>query len=352
MITNENIFLCLISLLFIPLLIGNFVCAVLKKEKKFINYYVYGLTFEYALFEIISIPFILNKKTFNSLYTTIWLILIVLCIVGLIIRTIRKDIVIREFKLINVAFVVILICVASYFIKESFSHQVVNDDDSRFVVMAIDNLENNNLFLTNPATGEIVDDFTLEDSYKDIVSPWMVYYSFLSKYTKIKTVSLVHSILPISLYVYTMGVWWVFCGALFKKEKTMYQSMFIIVILLMAIFGNDKGAGLINNVFMKFLFRIWEGKSVVASAGIPLMYSTFFEYYKKDKINNIMMILIANLSICFMSANGIVIGAVMIGCFALAYSFTDFKKLHFLKLLPLAIPNGILYLLSNSIGGY
>lgn len=351
MLTRENILSSIFVLLIIPILIGNFFCAVFKKEKRIVNYYCYGLTLTFAVLEVISVPLIVARKSFNFLFDIAIILLLIIAVLGIVIRFIKRDITFKEIDFTNLFFVVLAIGVVGYFLFLVFTHQVINADDSRFVVHAVDMLENNTLFLTNPATGEVINDFTLNDSYKDIVSPWPIIFAMISKITGVRVVVIAHSFLPLALSLYVISAWWIFSSKVMKKENIMYQSMFVIIILLMAMYGNDTGGGLINNVFMKFLFRIWEGKSVVATAGIPLMYICMFDYYKKNTIFNLFSILLVNLAICFMSANGIVIGAVMIGCFATAYTIVDFKVSHFIKLIPLALLNAFLYMLSNHVVG-
>ena len=72
------------------------------------------------------------------------------------------------------------------------------------------------------------------------------------------------------------------------------------------------------------------------------MYMSMFDYFKKNSIYNALTILIVNLAMCFMSANGIVIGAVMIGCFAVVYSILQ-RKWYTLLLLLFTYPNVVLY---------
>ena len=62
--------------------------------------------------------------------------------------------------------------------------------------------------------------------------------------------------------------------------------MFVIAVLLMITYGNytevSYGEIIAQNVFVKFLSRIWQGKSVVASIGIPIMFVTLFDFYDES----------------------------------------------------------------------
>lgn len=354
-LTFGQIIKSIFALGIVPILVGHSFCTILNKDKKLSYYFIYGVAVIFAFLEFVSVPSILIRKSFTFVYKGLLLFIVLCVIAGIAFRIYKKDFDFeipdfRDLDYIKIAFVAFVIIFCLFFLKQTILHQNVNDDDSRFVVNSVDILETNKMFLTNPATGERIDDFTLGDSYKDVIAPWALYVSALSKFTKIRVVTMAHSIMTTQLYVLCMVVWWVFAGKVLKKEDVILQGSFLILILLMAMHGNDRGDGLVNTVFMKFLYRLWQGKALLASAGIPMMYISLFDYYKKNKWQNIAAVFITNLAICFMSSNGVVIGSVMIACFCFAYTVSDLNLWH-LRLLPLVLPNALLYFISNHVKG-
>ncbi len=346
-LTQGQVLKSIFVLLIMPLFVGHSFSILLKRKKSIPEYYVFGLTFLFAVMEVICVPAIMNFKSFTFVYYFLFWFIIIFSLIGVVIRIIRKDFDfdfpdLEDIKYLRVIFTIGVVIFCMYFLRLTIIYQNVNDDDSRFVVVSVDMLEYDKMYLNNPATGEDIPNFILTEDHKDVVSPWGVYIAALSKFTGIKVVTMAHSIMDLALYIYVMCAWWLLAGRMLKKENAIMQGSFLVLILLMAMYGNDRGDGLINTVFMKFLYRLWQGKAVLASAGIPIMYISMFDYYKKNSIYNAIPIFVTNLAMCFMSANGIVIAPIMIGVFAVIYSLLQFKW-HTLLILLFTIPNYYLY---------
>ena len=347
-ISSKNIVLSVVISLLIPYFIGVSICYLLKLEKYHSRFFMVGSATVFALIQLFAVPSIFLQVSFSALYYIVVLCCAVLAVFGAIILFIKRPFSFKGKKALNTVLTLIAIVFCLWFLNKSVHYQHIDEDDSRFVVNAVDMLEKNTMFLSDPSTGERLDFFTLHDSFKDAVSPWAVYLATVSRFTGISVVSMAHTIMPISLMLLAMCTWWSFIGV-FTKNDSMYQSMFLILMLLFALNVNW-GSG--ETVLIKFMVRLWQGKAVVASSGIPMMYLALFDFYEKSDAGTLFEILIFNLAICLMSANGIVIGAVMIGVFSLAYAVIKKKYSIMIKLLPMAIPNGLYYVISTIIKSF
>ena len=338
--------LSIFVLLIVPILLGHSLSILLSKDKNILAYYIYGTILLFAFFQFISVPLVCLEKPFHIVYNGVIVFIIVFSIVGIIVRIIKKEAIISEtinIRVLNILCVIVMFAMCGYFLKQVYDYQHIDADDSRFVVNAVDMLETDLMFMSNPATGFSKEGYILGDLNKDIVAPWATYIAFLAKFTGVKVVTMAHTIMPLGLYVFAFSVWWVFAGKIIEKN-TILQCMFVILMLLFAVYANHDTTHAIYSTLTKFMLRIWQGKATLAATGIPLLFICMFDFYKKQSIQNIIMILICNLGICFMSANGIVISIAIIGAFAFVYMILNKSILTFIKAIPLLIPN-VLYML-------
>ena len=95
------------------------------------------------------------------------------------------------------------------------------------------------------------------------------------------------------------------------------------------------------------LERIWQGKSVVASIGIPYIILLLFELYDEKKKTVLFEIGIVNTGVCLLSNMGVLFGIVLVGVFGLVYGLLkkDWKWMIFTWLT--AAPNVVFGVLSK-----
>jgi len=337
--------LSILILVIIPMLLGHSLCTLCKKENNIVHYFVYGTITLLAFLQFISVPLIILQKPFHIVYSLTIAFCIVFSIVGIVLRimnmikTKSSDTV--NINVVNIICVIITVVISVYFLNQVYTHQHFDADDSRFVVNAVDMIEMDSLFWSNPATGYSREGYTMYDLNKDSVAPWAVYIAFLAKFTGIRVVSMAHTIMPLGLYVFALGTWFIFAGKVIEKD-TILQCMFTILMILFAVYTSHDTTHAIYPTLTKFMLRIWQGKAVLAATGIPLLFISMFDYYRKPTAQNMIMILVCNLGTCFMSANGIVIDLAIIGAFSFIYAILNKKIMTFVKILLLLIPN-VLY---------
>ena len=344
--------LSIFTLLIFPMLFGWCVSSLLNSKNTIIGKYILGNFSIFALIQIIAIPIIFLNNSFAFFKKIFTIVICVITLVGIVFIFIRKQrIVLKKIKLSEIVIILVTFSFCFLFIKNASLYQYIDDDDSRFVVNAVDIVETDRLFLTNPCTGEELIDFSLGDSYKDICSPWAIYFALVSASLNCSVSIVVHTILPMFLSILAMAVWYEFSKCLFK-DNIVLNCSFLIIMLIFNMFGysfDKTELSKYQTTVSKFMLRPWQGKSLVAYAGIPTIYMYMFKYYDDSNIQNIFSIFIVNLGLCLLSGNGIVIGAIVIGVFSLIYSIIKRNPIILFRLLPLATPNAMYYLIGQII---
>jgi len=218
--------------------------------------------------------------------------------------------------------------------------QHVDADDSRFVVNAMDMLRTDKLFLTNPATGKEVETFVREVN-KDVVSPWSVLPAAIAFWIGTKPSVVFHNVLPVLLIILASFAYYQI-GNRFFRTDTGLKCFFVFLVWVVNIFGYYS----IYSSETFILTRGWQGKSVVASFGIPMMlYFLLCIYDQPNRRSAYVGAFAMDLALCFMSGMGIVIGAIMLGCYGLAYTIAKKRISVGVRLLLMCIPNAAYYLI-------
>lgn len=342
-ITFLNIALVLITLLFIPVFVGSVVVRWSGIDKSLTNSYIFGFVSIWALIQLITVPLVLLKADFRVV-----VLLVIVWIVGMIAYSVHKKccpqmMIETQTTGQKGAVIAMLFMIAAVMIT-SLLLQHTDADDSRFVVNAVDIIKTNKMFLSNPATGEFLGIWKGELT-KDVTSPWAVYIAFLSKITGIHPTIMAHTIMPISLLVMAYCVFWLLSKEFFGQDITS-RSFFVIVMVLLNVYGYYSLYG--AETFM--MTRIWQGKAVVASVGIPILLLEFLWIYKENNRKRLYCVLyMTQFALCLMSGMGIVIGAIMAGCYGLIYGISKKNWKMILLIWLSALPNVVFYLIHEWI---
>lgn len=343
--TIKQELLSILILIIIPIFLGHSFCVICKKKKAVPNYFMYGSMVLYAFIQFVSIPLIHFSKPFHLLYDWTMIFVVVFSIAGIVVRIVTKDFDKSEtvdIKVMSILFIVATILLTATLLKTVYSYQHIDEDDSRFVVNSVDILESDSFFTLNPATGFSIEKYQMGDLEKDTVAPWAAYVALLSKFTGVSVVVMSHTVLPLALVLLAICTWWQFSGRVFD-QNAVYQGMFTIMMILFLVYTSHENEHAIYSTLTKLVFRVWQGKAVLASIGIPMLFLNMFDYFEEQTIQNMVAILICNIGICLMSANAMYIGIAITGGFAFVYMILKKNILLFIKTIPLMIPN-ILYM--------
>lgn len=293
-----------LSFLFIiPELLGLIITKFLDKEKNnLILAFVLGCLIEFAICQLIAVPLIfMNAKFTTLLYIYIGINLILLVVsICLNIKRIKELFInnlksIKEMPKLLTLMVAILVGIQVYGLV-GYMH--LDDDDAFYVGTAVTSVQTNTIYKYSPTTGRESGEH-LDLRYK--LGPFPVYYAIMSEIINIHPTIFAHTIMPIVFLPLSYMVIGLLAKYLFKnnKEQTM---LFLIFINIMSIWGNYS----IRNTFSFLLFRIWQGKSILANIIIPGVW-LFYLLGKEDgfKLINYIMIFILILAGCLTTTMGI-----------------------------------------------
>lgn len=337
-----NVVLAVLVLWAVPYLAGNGFCEILQIKKTIPKLYLMGLVAIWAFCQLVTVPFVLLKASF-------WIVIILLSAwilflggYGVYRRDFpgfdRKRRTKEQRAVLFVTGVLILL-----FMLGVLLGQHTDADDSRFVVNAVDIVRTNRMFLTDPNTGNEISTWLGELS-KDVTAPWAVYIAYCGKLTGLSPTIIAHLFLPLSIFTAIFGVWWMLSECFFGKD-ILHRCIFLDALMFLHIYGY-------YSVFSAETFtmvRLWQGKAVIAGLGIPAMLLMFLWIYQHNRKTNYICLALLNLALCLMSGMGVIIGALLLGCFGLLYGI--FKKnwrltLYFWMMI---IPNGVYYLIYSCI---
>ena len=175
----------------LPLFVG-----FIFKRKSYLQSYLLGQVFLWALFQVIAVPMINLRFTFNTLWISYTVVMAALAVRGIL--TIRKmgiprkpSVKIQNWPQYIPYFIATLIITYQMCIYIFGMH--LDEDDARWIAEANDALVKNRMYLHNPATGEYIGRFVGE-MQKDVFSPWGMYLAVLSRLTTIRAVVIAHTI--------------------------------------------------------------------------------------------------------------------------------------------------------------
>ena len=233
-----------------------------------------------------------------------------------------------------------VIGITIFVIYKSLTLQHVDEDDTRFVVNAMDMIENNTVFLTNPARGNEISNWYGE-LLKDVVSPYSVFPATIAYFTGMKAVTAFHSVMPIILLVIISCLYYELAERFFRGRRD-YKSLFVVFLWLVNIFGYYSVYG--QETFM--MTRLWQGKSIVAAVGVPAMIMLLLDVYNDsaDRTTYILLFM-TNASMCFFSGMGIILMLIMTACYGLVYAIDQKNYRILLYLAVTCIPNVFCYII-------
>ena len=349
-----NIIMAVLVLIVIPVIMGSQICHMLDIKRTVPCCFTFGVIGQWAICQLIAVPLILLKQSFIVLVVLQSVIMITLCGLALTKKHLPM-IKLRKHNLIELIGLISVMCMVGYIVIQAVRLQLTNADDSRFVVNAVDVVRTNRLLLTDVNTGKELVTW-VGDLHKDVASPWPVYVAYISKVTGIHVATMFHTVLPPVLLVIMVAIYFML-GEEFFPEDRLNSYIFTAVAILVNVFGGYSEYS--SGTFA--LTRLWQGKSVIAAIGIPILLLAVIWLYRevpkseswrkksrKQKENNIveneedvegnsvitedngdkshikcyMRILLLVIALCLPSNMGFILTTIMLGCFGLVYGLS------------------------------
>lgn len=316
-------FLCIIWLILIPIILGSIVTMRMEKYKNsIILSWILGYIMEFGIFELLSVPISLFTYYFEPILYSWILIVVAISIISIKLNYKRiKEIMhsnIDTLKKLPIAITlisVILVAVQTYI---PFRYMHLDDDDSNFVAKATVTYETNTVYKYS--------DIGEEKAVKDLrheLATFPIYTALISKLIQIPPVITAHTIFPVIFIPMAYGIYMLIAKNLFDNDNKKVAT-FIIFMSILHIWGYYS----VYTNFVFLLYRIWQGKAILSSIAIPLLWLLYLEYIKSERENvywiAIIIIMMGSVLLTSMS-----VPIMSIALFALTLAF--FKKENIVK---------------------
>lgn len=320
-------------LVLIPGLLGLIITKYLEKEKNnLILAFILGYLIEFAICQLITVPLIFIEAKFTTVLYIYIFINAILALVSICLNIKRfKELFLEFIKYIKnvpkilIAMVIILIGVQIYGLV-GYMH--LDDDDAFYVGSAVTSVQTDTIYKYSPTTGNESGEH-LDLRYR--LGPFPVYYAIMSKIINIHPTIFAHTIMPIIFLPLSYMVIGLLAKYLFKDNNEQVM-LFLLFINIMSIWGNYS----IRNSFSFLLFRIWQGKSILANIIIPSVW-LFYLLGKENefKLINYIMLVILILAGCLTTTMGIALPTLSLMLLSIAdeMSKTFFKDKNNVKIL-------------------
>ncbi len=307
------------------------------KRKSLMEAYLFGQVLLWATFQIIAVPMIILRFSFNALFATYVLLAIIIVVFGMI-RIKKEKIKIRiergDINYYMIPALLVIIFQAGMYVFG----QHLDQDDARWIAEACDALDRNVMLLNNAATGDYLGKFTGE-MVKDVFSPWSIYIATLSRMTFLRPAIIAHTVSAPILLGLMYLIYYLIGNILFKGKFE--RATFLLMTAIIMLFFN-------GNRYTQATFaltRIWQGKAVAAAVAIPLFLLILLQIEKKDEKDNWLLLIISSISACLFSGMGIAISFLLVSVYGTyAVCFKRLKRIKYL-IISICIPSiyGLLY---------
>ena len=301
----------------IPELLGLFLLRFFKKENtNLFLAFVIGYVLEFAICQIVTVPYIYMEKTLTELINVLSKITIIICGLSIVINLTKiKDIFITIFRYIKetpklLAILTIILIGLQVYSYVGYMH--IDDDDSFYVGTATVSVQTDTLFKYSAATGE-------EDVENQLsryrLGPFPIYLAVISKIIDIHPAIVAHTILPIVFVPLVYMIYGLIGKELFKKDKKQIYY-FLMTISIINIWGNYS----VRTTFSFFLIRVWQGKALLASMILPLIILLFIKAEENNyKFNYCLLLFITILAGNLTTTMGIALPPMELMLLAIVY---------------------------------
>ncbi len=333
---------CILWFAIIPECVGLGLLNFKKENKSMIFALIIGYIFEFALFQFLAIPMIFLHLKFTTLAYSWSIIMAILAIVSVIItRKNIKEIFLENIKTLKeqprfLTAIVIIIVLFQAFIAFRYMHE--DYDDSNFVAKATIATDTNTLYEYDDI-GRKLDQVPARNG----LSPYPIYTATISKLIGLHPTVVAHTIFPPVFIIIAYMIYYLFGKALFKDDSKKTMT-FILILAILYMFGDYSR----YTPFVRLLYRLWQGKSMLCALILPFIWYLFIEYIgrKDDKFYWFILFLTLWGSM-LLSSMALYLPILAAGILTLIYAIKDKKLKYLIRFILCCIPSviyGIIYL--------
>lgn len=333
---------CLLWFFIIPEFIGLGILNFKKDNKNMIFALIIGYIFSFALFQFLAIPMIFMHLKFTTLAYSWAAIMIILTIISIILARKRlKEIILEnldEFKKLPKFLSVIVIILVLFQSFMAFKYMHEDYDDSNFVAKASIAMDTNTLYEYSDIGSELE-----QVPARNGLSPYPIYTATIAKLIGLHPTVVAHTIFPPVFIILAYMIYYLFGKALFKDDNKKVM-VFMLILAILYMFGDYSR----YTVFVRLLYRLWQGKSMLCALILPFIWYLFIEYIGKKDDKFYWFILFLSLwGSVLLSSMALYLPIIAAGLLSLIYAIKDKKIKYLFRLVLCCIPSviyGIIYL--------
>lgn len=266
--------IAIIVFLIIPIELGFLLLKFFEKEKDNILFaIIIGYIIEFAVCELLAVPMIFMQKSYNTLLCIYSLTIIILCIISTKINFKRiKEIIknnIEELKNTPKLLSLICILVVGFQIYQYVFYTHIDDDDAVYVGTATTSIQTNSLYKYSPTTGAETGE---QHIMRYRLGPFPLYSAMISSIIHIHPAIVAHVVLPVIFVPVVYLIYYLLGKEIFKENKNL-SLLFVIILSFLQIWGGYS----VRTNFAFLLFRIWQGKALLANMILPAIWLLFLK---------------------------------------------------------------------------
>ncbi len=304
----------------LPLAFGKLMYDIINQGESKWMLIVYGWIILFALFEIVSVPLILLNKSLSLLcvvYTSVLLMgYIVLCYIRRLSKRKKtwkiekKSYGKLEFFIMGCA-VAIIIFQVIYVVWNTH----MDADDTFYIGHAVTALNTDKMYRFSPYTGAALESIPI--NY--VLSPLSMFWAFLSKLSGVHPAIIAHIFIPIIFIPMSYIVVYSISIKIFGSSKT-DVGLFLLLYAILQQYGYVS----VYTASTFLLFRIWQGKAMLANIFLPMLF-LMAENFLRERKGKWLQVFLVSLSICCCSSMGVVLGAIEMFVLTLVYAISEKK---------------------------
>lgn len=269
-----------------PLCIGLLPVSFMEEQHRTAGMvYVSGWVTMFAVFQLLAIPFVVNRAGFTTVANLYTGIVIALCVIGAGCGIWKRNIIcVLPEKPVWLLWLVVMLLIAVQMVF-SYYMQYLDGDDAYYVAMSVSILTDDKMYLSNPYTG-----YSQGLDIRHALSAVPIFIAWLARTTGMHATILVHSFLgPVFLFVRNV-IYGQIGNEIFEKDKNKVP-LFLLILNIWYLFGNVS----LYTVETFSYTRTWQGKSMFGNLAIPVIVLWLF-FVVKEKMKCVEWILLFLLS--------------------------------------------------------
>lgn len=287
-----------------PLCIGLLPVSFMQERHRNIGMvYSCGWLMMFASFQLMVIPFIVNRIGFSVVARLFTGIVLALCLLGIGCGIWKRNLVWRlpaKRTWFLWGMIVLLVVMQMVF---SFYMQYLDGDDAYYVAMSLSILTDDKMYLTNPYYG-----YSQELDVRHALSPVPIFIAWMGRVTGMHVTVLSHSFLGPAFILVRNVLYGLIGSRIFEKEQEKVP-LFLLFLNLWYLFGNVS----LYTVETFAYTRIWQGKSMFGNLVVPAMLLWMFFVVKEQmKAGEWVMLFLLSAVAAFTTSIGIFLFPVFI----------------------------------------